>query len=360
MKKFLLKIYFGIIKIKNNIRAKKTEKYLKNYTKQKNKSVFYLGTPVHNNLGDLAQYYCIDKWIKTNLYDYNYIKISADDLLNKKAKCLDEIKRLYEEKDIIIFQSGYTTTDLGGIHDEMHKVICKELKNPYILMMPQTIFFKDRKRENESAEMYSLANNMLFLARDEESYKKACKMFKNIHIKQYPDIVTSLIGTYRNRKDRNGIYMCCRDDSEKYYTDEEITKLMLNLQKVTEIQKGDTTLKLNPNYMRKNIEKVLYKELDFFSKHKLVITDRYHGTIFSLISNTPVIVIKTNDHKVVTGVNWFKGIYDEYVYYADNLEDAEKLALKILNKNFNYELEPYFEKEYYENLLDLFKSEVKY
>lgn len=50
------------------------------------------------------------------------------------------------------------------------------------------------------------------------------------------------------------------------------------------------------------------------SHYKVVITDRYHGTIFSLIANTPVIIIKSTDHKVTTGADWFKGIYDDYVY----------------------------------------------
>ncbi len=59
---------------------------------------------------------------------------------------------------------------------------------------------------------------------------------------------------------------------------------------------------------------------------KLIITDRYHGTILSLVAGTPVIVIKTTDHKVTTGAEWFRGVYDDYVYLAESLQQAYDIA----------------------------------
>ena len=92
------------------------------------------------------------------------------------------------------------------------------------------------------------------------------------------------------------------------------------------------------------------------SQYKCVITDRYHGTIFSLCANTPVIIIQSNDHKVITGANWFKNIYDDYVYVAKNLDDAYDKAIEIC-KDFKYkQLEAYFDKEYYDKLKTYFIS----
>ena len=92
------------------------------------------------------------------------------------------------------------------------------------------------------------------------------------------------------------------------------------------------------------------------SQYKCVVTDRYHGTIFSLCANTPVIIIKSNDHKVVTGANWFKGVYDKHVYVTKNLDDAFCRAKEICN-GFDYErLQPHFESEYYDKLKDLFEE----
>ena len=82
----------------------------------------------------------------------------------------------------------------------------------------------------------------------------------------------------------------------------------------------------------------------------MVITDRYHGTIFSLVAGTPVIIIKTTDHKVVTGAEWFRGVYDDYVYLAETLDEAYELAKKLLSASLTNRLLPYFEKNYYDKL----------
>ena len=72
--------------------------------------------------------------------------------------------------------------------------------------------------------------------------------------------------------------------------------------------------------------------------HFVTITDRYHGTIFSLCAGTPVIILKTTDHKVTTGADWFKGVYDDYVYVAKDLDDAYSLCQKVLAKKLSYHI----------------------
>ena len=97
-----------------------------------------------------------------------------------------------------------------------------------------------------------------------------------------------------------------------------------------------------------------------FSRYKVVITDRYHGTIFSLISNTPTIVIGSTDHKLSSGVDWFKGIkeFEKYIFFANSLEEAELLAKKIYSENYdyNYQLPTYFNDMYYEKLKEKFEK----
>ena len=104
-----------------------------------------------------------------------------------------------------------------------------------------------------------------------------------------------------------------------------------------------------------NFSSELEKTLDFFASHKVVITDRYHGTIFSMISNTPVIVITTNDHKVKTGTEWFKGIYANSQYNADSLDEAYSLAMNIVKTNNTIVNKPYFKTEYYDKLKSRFE-----
>ena len=115
----------------------------------------------------------------------------------------------------------------------------------------------------------------------------------------------------------------------------------------------DTTISVLNKKIRKRLKHYIEDELQMFARYKLVITDRYHGTIFSLVANTPVIVIKTNDHKVTTGVEWFNGVYDNYVFLAESLEHAYELAETILKNEHTYKLGPHFDREYYKKLKEI-------
>ena len=319
---------------------------------------YYIGIPAHNNLGDLAQGVCIRRWLKKNYADRRVVEIETNALVNTRFSTLKFLKKVFTDGDVIVFQSGYTTTDLGGYADEMHCAIIKNFPHAKILMMPQTIFFENEERKKNTSFVYNSAENMLFLARDRVSFGMAEEMFLDLHIRLYPDIVTTLIGQYKYENERTGILFCCRDDSEKYYTDEDIAELMKRCEKFAKVDKTDTTKKISHSEIVKNAEAYIMSEIERYSTYKLLITDRYHGTIFSLVAGTPVIIIKSTDHKVVTGAEWFQGVYDDYVYLADSLEHAFEMAKSIYNEERAHILKPYFEEKYYNKLKYIFENET--
>lgn len=353
IKKILRPFYRKYLTIKRDEHIYTDTQRLCGIVRNSRRKVFYLGIPEHSNLGDMAQCFCIRRWIAENFNDMQVYEFAVDTVVDERYGFLDKLAKCLLSEDIIIFQSGYTTQDLGGEHELMHRIIINRFPNAYIIMMPQTIFFKSQERRELTAKSYNQAKNMLFLARDIVSYGMAQEMFPDIMVHQFPDIVTSLIGTYNFSHKRSGILFCCRDDGEKFYSDQEITSLRKRLESLQKTEYTDTTIDVHFKKIQKDIKRYLELEFEHYSHYKLIITDRYHGTIFSLITNTPVIVLKTNDHKVTTGVEWFDGIYDGYIYLADSLEDAYSLAEQVLLREFEYSLEPYFKKEYYDQLREL-------
>lgn len=320
--------------------------------------VFYLGITAHSNLGDMAQHHCITEWIKENYPDEELIMFESDTVVNKSSTFMKKFKMVYRPNDIIIFQSGYTTQDLGGNHEYMHRLIVDEMPYANILMMPQTIFFVSEENKKRCSESLDKAQHMLFLSRDFVSEKTARLMFPHQTVKAYPDIVTTLIGKLHFDNLRSGICMCCRNDGEKYYTVEELNELRSKLEKDTEVVVTDTTIKVPYQKLRKNKKEYIEKEIERFSHFKVVITDRYHGTIFSIAAGTPVIIIKTTDHKVTTGADWFKGVYDDYVYVADNLEDAYNKAVDVIKNEPSHVIKSYFKENFYDKLKELFEQSV--
>ena len=327
--------------------------------KKKGQHVFYLGIPAHSNLGDLAQGVCIRRWLKKHYPDRQVVEIETNALVNTPFSLLDKLVELYKPGDMIVYQSGYTTTDRGGFDDEMHRAVMKALPDADMLMLPQTIFFENEENKKRTAECYNSMKHMLFLARDRVSFGMAKQMFPDIPVIQFPDIVTTLIGKYNFDYNRDGIMFCCRNDSEKYYSDEEIKDLMKKCKKLCRVEKTDTSKRGKTIDIVKNAETYIMNEIDRYAHYKVVITDRYHGTILSLAAGTPVIIIKTTDHKVITGAEWFKGIYDEYVYVADTLDGAYDIVQQVINKELTNKLSSYFEKHYYDKLPGIFNNEIK-
>ena len=322
--------------------------------------VFYLGITNHPNLGDLAQHYCIRKWIEENYPERELVMFESQVITDPRftSRFFTYLKKIFTDEDVIVFQSGYSTQDLGGDHPLMHQLVCDYMTNAHILMMPQTIFFQHEENLRRCADNHNRAKNMLFLARDFVSYEMARRMFPDIRTMAFPDIVTTLIGAFKFSNERNGVCVCTRNDGEKYYSQDEINKLAEKIEAsgISVIQK-DTQGKESLKEIRKNLKYFIEKEIESYSHFEVTITDRYHGTIFSLCAGTPVIIIKTTDHKVTTGADWFKGVYDDYVYVAENLDDAFQLCEDIPQKHLNHQMKPYFKTMYYDKLKDLFTKE---
>lgn len=324
------------------------------------KRIFYLGITEQPNLGDMAQHYCIKKWIKENYPDYAMVMIESR-VITKTATTkafFKMFKSIFNDvDDRIVIQSGYCTQDLGGDHPLMHRLVCDQMKNAKILMMPQTIYFQYEKNRRICARNHNQAKNMLFLARDFYSYEQAKDMFPDIRVEAFPDIVTTLIGTFSFTKKRNGVCLCTRNDGEKLYTNDEIEALKMRLESDgVLVSCKDTQGKQPFKEIRANLKAFIETEIESYSHFKVTITDRYHGTIFSLCAGTPVIIIKTTDHKVTTGADWFKGVYDGYVYVAENLEDAYRLYNSIIRRNISNSLTPWFKIEYYDKLKNIFEN----
>lgn len=318
------------------------------------KRLFYLGITAHSNLGDMAQHYCIRKWISENFGDYKLEMFEANPVVYTKYEFIKRFKAVYRPQDIILFQSGYTTQDLGGYHNLMHEMVAEALPEAKILMMPQTIFFKEKKNQDHTAKILNSTKNMLFLARDFVSFETAKQMMPDVHVEAFPDIVTTLIGTLKFSNKREGVCLCRRNDGEKYYSEEELLRLKAELETLGRVDVSDTSIKVSGSKIRSNMKYYIEQEIEKYSHYKVTITDRYHGTIFSLAAGTPVIIIKTTDHKVTTGADWFKGVYDDYVFVAEDLNDAYKKAKSIIESGDKPMLTPYFKENYYDKLKSLF------
>ena len=116
--------------------------------------------------------------------------------------------------------------------------------------------------------------------------------------------------------------MCClRDLDDESGLDDEKYNLIR-----TTIKKIDKDYKFTNNLYSGDISKilrnyVLQNQLKEFAKSKVVVTDRLHGLIFSLMTNTPCIVISSYNQKLKEFTDMLKD--NKYVIFLD--KDVSKL-----------------------------------
>lgn len=348
-----------VLKLRNVVTYQKLKynnlRLINKYSKEN--IILFLGVPHHSNAGDQAQSMCTLKWLERSYPDSVVIQINSDEYNRIYKKYSSFLKKLITEKNIIFIQSGYNTTDIYLNEEIMHRNVIQQFPSNTIVILPQTVNFKSEKEELITKEIYNKHEKLIFFARDEISFKKAKTLLHKIPVYLYPDIVTTLIGSQEYKNERNGVLLCMRNDVEAYFQPESISQLRKSLEQYTSTYITDTTLKISYKKFEKQREKILYSIFDEYSRYKVIITDRYHGTIFSLISGTPVVVLNSADHKLSSGVKWFPEEYKDYVYYANNLEDAKEYALMLLNKNLKYKLREYFNTKYYNKLKRIIEEE---
>lgn len=317
------------------------------------KHIYFVGVPMHLNMGDQAQKYCIDMWLKNNYPDYDIEHFFTWPFYNSSFR--KKLRKTIQPQDIIVIQSGYCTTSWHFDH-YMHRFIVKNFKGNPVLIMPQTVLFSRKRDAKKTAAIYGQHKKLLFLARDKISYESAKEYFKGTKVECFPDIVTTLIGDFKYNapKERKGVLLCVRNDGEKLYSSYVIESLSKRFRdEGYECKISDTNSTLPLKELQEKFEDELKKQIEEFAGYKLIITDRYHGTIFSLIANTPVIVLSTNDHKVKTGTEWFRGVYEGSYFNADGIDEAFNIAIKVLNSDKDLDNHKYF-KEYYNQLYKLF------
>lgn len=312
--KILLKIKSGIIKLMCLIVI-----FIKSIF-SKNK-IYLFGTPIHGNIGDQAILIAEKKFLKDNFHDYKIINIESSIIIRFNWI----IKKIVRKSTILMHGGGFLGT-LWINEEEMFRKTLKSYPNNKIIVFPQTVYFSDdengKKTLEESRKIYSTHPNLHICCREKYSYDFMKKEFSKCNVYLVPDMVLYLEQIGQNIE-RENILFCIREDKEKL--DYNFEKLIDYFDKKGyKIDYTDTVI--NKNIFGINREKILNKKIMQFSKYKLIVTDRLHGMIFSLLSNTPCLVFENKSYKIKGVYEWIKEVRQiKLITSRINEEDIDKL-----------------------------------
>ena len=314
--------------------------------------IWYFGIPQHSNLGDQAQKFVIYRWLGSNYPDWDVVGISSAEFNGGIKRTIDLLKSVVAPEDIIIMQSGHT---MDGLHidEPAHRNVTSAFASNRVVFFPTSIAELSRSGLKKDSRAIDPHPRALFLARDPVSFGKAKRLFPHVAVMLYPDVVTSLIGSYSFSFERNGILLCARNDGEKLYTYEEIDSLAGKLEETAPIDRVDTTVDWKGvDFDSKEAWERIENVIEAYARYRVIVTDRYHGTIFARVAGTPVVVLKTTDHKVTSGAQWFIEAGDEAIAVVDELEEVTPRVREFMRRFPEGKSAPAFAAPYYAGLRD--------
>lgn len=348
--KFLIKKYFIKLKFYRG-----RESYKRLMLKSERKRLLLLGTPEYGNLGDHAIAYAEIMFIRQKFPDCELIEITQEHLKWDRKGVFKQIL----SDDVIIYTGGgflgsmYLHTG-GGIAREVLKTF---YSNP-IIIFPSTIFYElndwGKRCEKEDNNIWCMCKNLSIFARDKFSGEFLKKTLpSNVKLYMVPDMALSL--NYVKKEERSNVMIILRDDKE---CANEINRDILK----SELLLLGLGVKFSSTRVEYDIfpeerEKELLNKLNEFTTTKLVITDRLHGVIFSIITGTPCIAIDNISHKI-SGVLSYINV-PEYICMSNPeslLNDIKYMVNNKINNEYNYKLNKY----QYRDIIICIRNELNY
>ena len=188
--------------------------------------------------------------------------------------------------------------------EKIRREVIEDFPDNQIVILPQTIWFEqtpEGKREcRNSADIYNRHKKLTIFVRGGQSFQMAKEYFSTAKIAVMPDMALMLkTGFSRKRK---GILLCLRTLEDEGCFKREVQKQLQDMLEKRQLQYNMET-NWNQNDPKANIYKdmrrtVVYEKLKKYASHQAVITDRLHGLIFAVITNTPCIVLSTYNYKM--------------------------------------------------------------
>jgi len=319
-------------------------RFLKDFIFQKNMSlklsqnskIWFLDSPSYENLGDQAIAYATTKILKDTLSNYEIIEVTENNLI----KYLSFLKNKIKKDDLIVLQGGGNLGDLYPRYEFLRRQVIKNFPDNKIIIFPQSIYFSDtnkgRREKINSSNVYSNHKNLIVFARDSKSYNLMKQIFPKNEIFLCPDIALYLVNLIQN-KNREGIGICLREDTEKISLSEQENQFIQQIYKQynNNVHKITTFSCFNQDITLNLREKLVLDKIKEFAKYKIIITDRLHGVVFSYITNTPCIFFTSKTKKTENLYNdWFKDC--QFILPYKNNIKIEDITNNITAIQLNY------------------------
>lgn len=300
----------------------------------KNKRIYFLDAPDYGNIGDQAIAYALTKFAEKYFPEYEFIEILQKDV----ASYIEWLKKNIQIWDLIFLTGGGNMGNVYRIYEATRRIIINSFPNNVIVIFPQSIMYtKDvfgRLSKKYSGKVYNRNKNVVVSAREMFSYSEMQEIMDNVVM--CPDIVLSLsLDDSLINQNKSGIGICLRNDAEQLLSRDDNKTILKICRQYTDEIKEISTVGDYETITSANREKVVLETIKKFASCKIIVTDRLHAMIFSVITNTPCIVFQNSNKKVLGTVKWLEN--RKNLLLLNNAIEVDE-ALSKLNVAYSEEL----------------------
>ncbi|QEA59776.1 general stress protein [Leuconostoc koreense] len=292
---------------------------------------FYMfGVPSYTNMGDQAVSLAERKYIENEFPNYQYIEIIEEDA----DEAIPVVQENLHKDDVIAFTGGGNMGNLYHNHEAARRKVFSTFVDNLTISFPQSIHFEDNEdgeiEKKKSQEAYSKNSNLVLVARDAQSFHRMLTTFDNKVIFT-PDMVL-----YMNSVDwkfeRSGALFVLRHDSEKVVKQTTINKIKKVLSSGRPVERVDTVLDEPKEITPITRETLFEQQLELFSHQEIIITDRWHAMVFSVLTGTPCLLFGNSYGKGKHAYfDWLEHV--NWIDYTDETDiDRIKSKLRELMK----------------------------
>ena len=169
-----------------------------------------LDYPNHPNIGDhliwLGEILYLTDVLKTKINYVTSLEDFSPEVMDKQVG-----------KAPIILHGGGNLGDLWPKYQIWREQIISTYKDRQIIILPQSIYFKNQDNLARAAEVFNAHPNLTIFARESYSYELALKHFHNCRVIQSPDSAFQMVDmplpSFKFNPRRPILYLC-RDDDE--------------------------------------------------------------------------------------------------------------------------------------------------
>ncbi|MFT8469899.1 MAG: polysaccharide pyruvyl transferase family protein [Oenococcus sp.] len=304
---------------------------------------FMFGVPSYTNMGDQAVSLAARKYIEAEFPEFEYIEIMEDD--NESG--IAAVEKIITSQDIVAFVGGGNMGSLYTDHETARRAVFSTFVNNLTISFPQSIHFEEtpfgQKEQRLSQAAYKKNPHLFLLARDAQSYHRMQTTFEN-RVLFTPDMVLY----FKPRKfkfKRSGALFVLRHDGEKVVDEPLMDSMKTILDNGRPINRTDTVLDLVDKISPLTRETLFNQQLELFAHQEMIITDRWHAMVFSVLTGTPCLLFGNSYGKGKHAyVDWL-----EHIDWIDYTDETDPNRLKqivdrlMASKIHDFDLRPDFD-----------------